>query len=44
MSNWELFTWISVFILGIGSIIIFFLFLKDIRGILSKFIKEKNEL
>jgi len=42
MSNWELFTWVAVFILGIGSIIIFFLFLKDIKDILSKFVKEQK--
>tara|TARA_Y100001978_G_C23687211_1_gene432623 strand:+ start:161 stop:286 length:126 start_codon:yes stop_codon:yes gene_type:complete len=41
MSYWEIFTWMTVFILGIGSIIVFLLFLKDIKDILSKFLKEE---
>ncbi len=41
MSGWELFTWITVAILGVGSIIVFILFVKDISQILKKFQKEK---
>jgi len=40
MSYWEIFTWITAFILGFGSIAVFILFLKDIREILKKFQKE----
>tara|TARA_B110000495_G_scaffold196850_1_gene206275 strand:- start:487 stop:609 length:123 start_codon:yes stop_codon:yes gene_type:complete len=40
MSNWELFTWITVFILGFGSVAVFVLFLQDIKEILKKFNKE----
>ena len=35
---------ITVFILGIGSMIVFLLFLKDIKDILSKFLNRNNEL
>ena len=40
MSYWEIFTWITVFILGVGSVAVFVLFLKDIKEILKKFNKE----
>ena len=40
MNPWELFTWITVVILGVGSIIVFALFVKDISEILKKFRKE----
>ena len=40
MNPWELFTWITVVILGVGSIIVFALFVKDISKILKKFRKE----
>ncbi len=40
MSYWEIFTWITVFILVFGSIAVFVLFLKDINEILKKFNKE----
>ena len=40
MSNWEMFTWLTVIILGIGSILVFILFVKDIKRILEKFKKE----
>ncbi len=40
MSHWEIFTWITVFILGFGSVAVFVLFLKDINEILKKFNKE----
>ena len=35
MNPWEIFTWITVVILGVGSIIV-----KDISEILKKFRKE----
>ena len=41
MSNWEMFTWLTVFILGFGSITVFILFVIDIRQILKKFQKEE---
>ena len=41
MCNWEMFTWITVFILGFGSIAVFILFVKDIRQIMKKFQKEE---
>ena len=41
MSGWEVFTWITVIILGLGSIAVFILFVKDIRKILKKFQREK---
>ena len=37
MSNWEIFTWITVIILGFGSVAVFVLFVKDIKEILKKF-------
>jgi len=40
MSYWEIFTWITVFILSFGSVIVFVLFLKDIKEILKNFNKE----
>ena len=42
MSGWEMFTWITVIILGLGSIAVFILFVKDIRKILKKFQREKQ--
>ena len=42
MSGWEVFTWITVIILGLGSIVVFILFVKDIRKILKKFQREKQ--
>ena len=44
MSYWEIFTWLTVIMLGIGSIVVFMFFVKDIRNILKKFKKGKNEL
>tara|TARA_B100000902_G_scaffold284902_1_gene270895 strand:- start:509 stop:643 length:135 start_codon:yes stop_codon:yes gene_type:complete len=44
MSYWEIFTWLTVIMLGIGSIVVFMFFVKDIRHILEKFKKGKNEL
>ena len=42
MSGWEMFTWITVLILGLGSIAVFILFVKDIWKILKKFQREKQ--
>ena len=42
MSGWEIFTWITVLILGLGSITVFILFVKDIRQILKKFQRGKQ--
>ena len=39
MSYWEMFTWITVFVLSIGSITVFLFFVKDIKIILEKFLK-----
>ena len=44
MSYWEIFTWLTVIMLGIGSIVVFMLFVKDIRTILEKIKKGKNDL
>ena len=44
MSYWEIFTWLTVIMLGIGSIVVFMFFVKDIRHTLKKFKKGKNEL
>ena len=44
MSYWEIFTWLTVIMLGIGSIVVFMFFVKDIIHILKKFKKVKNEL
>ncbi len=37
MSYWEIFTWLTVIILGLGSIMVFLLFVRDIKIILKKF-------
>jgi len=36
MSGWELFTWINVWILGVGSVLIFGWFLRDVPGMLRR--------
>ncbi len=36
MSAWELFTWANVVVLGVGSIVVFILFLKDVPGLLPR--------
>ena len=35
MSGWEIFTWISAVILGVGSVIVFVLFLFDLPSLLN---------
>ena len=42
LSYWEIFSWITVVFLGIGSITVFLLFIKDIRHILKKFKREQE--
>ena len=37
MSYWEIFTWLTVIILGLGSIMVFLLFVREIKIILKKF-------
>ena len=31
MTGWELFTWINVVVLGLGSVIVFVMFLRDVE-------------
>ncbi len=40
MSGWEIFTWISTVILGVGSVIVFVLFLFDLPSLLNNKLKE----
>ncbi len=42
MSYWEIFSWVTMVILGIGSITVFILFLKDMGQILKKFQEEQK--
>ncbi len=35
MNRWDLLTWISVVVLGAGSVVIFGFFLRDLGGILK---------
>jgi hypothetical protein len=43
MSAWEIGTWLAVLILGPGALVIFFLFLRDIRRMLRELDKPKDE-
>ena len=40
MSGWEIFTWLCTIILGLGSIIVFILFLIDLPDLLNN--KQKD--
>ena len=40
MSGWEIFTWISTVILGVGSVIVFVLILFDLPSLLNNKRKE----
>ena len=40
MSGWEIFTWMSTVILGVGSVIVFVLFLFDLPSLLNNKTKE----
>ena len=42
MSNWELFTWISTWIMALGSIVVFVLFLRQLPEILRRS-RQENE-
>ena len=42
MSNWELFTWISTWVLALGSIIVFALFLWQLPEMLRR-ARQGNE-
>ena len=35
MNRWDLLTWISIVVLGVGSVAIFGFFLRDLGGILK---------
>ena len=43
MSGWELFTWINVAILGLGSAVVFALFLADLPGLLRGSGRSEDE-
>lgn len=36
MSAWELFTWFNVAVLGVGSVVVFVLFLRDLPRLVSR--------
>ena len=42
MSGWEIFTWLSTIILGLGSLIVFIFFLLDLPSLLNN--QPKNFL
>ena len=44
MSGWEIFTWLSTIILGLGSLIVFIFFLLDLPTLLNNQQKKKYEL
>ena len=45
MSGWEIFTWLSTIVLGLGSIIVFIFFLIDLPSLLHNEQKSNdNEL
>ena len=44
MSGWEIFTWLCTLILGLGSIVVFILFLFDLPSLLSNEQKNNNEI
>jgi hypothetical protein len=43
MSGWELFTWINVWVLAAGSIIVFVLFLRQLPGLLKCSPRDEKE-
>jgi hypothetical protein len=43
VSSWELFTWINVAILGLGSVIVFVAFLADLPELLGRSGKREDE-
>ena len=44
MNKWEIFSWINVIILSIGSLIVFIFFLKDIKKLLKLAEKDKQNI
>ena len=42
MSNWELFTWISTWIMALGSIVVFVLFLWQLPEMLRRIRREND--
>jgi hypothetical protein len=36
VSGWELFTWLNAAILGIGALLVFVAFLRDLPGMLAR--------
>ncbi len=44
MSVWEIFTWLCTLTLGLGSIVVFILFLFDLPSLLSNEQKNNNEI
>ena len=44
MSSWEIFTWLSTAILGLGSIIDFVLFLLDLPSLLNNQSENNHRL
>ena len=34
MNGWDLFTWIMAAVLGVGAVLVFGFFLRDLRGLL----------
>lgn len=45
MSGWELFTWLNAWVLGVGSVLVFLWFLRDVPGMLRRlgWIKPKPQ-
>jgi hypothetical protein len=43
VSGWELFTWINVAILGLGSLVVFVAFLADLPGLLRRSERPERE-
>lgn len=42
MSGWEIFTWANVVILGVGSVLVFIAFIRDLPELLKKNDKDKK--
>ncbi len=40
MNRWDLFTWVAIVVLFVGSIAVFVAFLMDLGGILRKISKD----
>lgn len=44
MSGWQIWTWLTVGILGPGAVLVFCLFLRDAAKLLRELTKDKPEL